>query len=143
MKNTFGRKYMGRQVEFGIGPRIRGRDPQQRRTLRVRWSLLQGLATLAVVAMAVPAVAYAEPQQSGAPAVAGVAPSKRPPTAPKISTAEKGADWYERALTGLTRPYPTSFRFLEDQGAWYTPFTRPGMTGRYDIRGWHQKPAGM
>ncbi|OYX43944.1 MAG: hypothetical protein B7Z02_07110 [Rhodobacterales bacterium 32-67-9] len=25
-------------------------------------------------------------------------------------------------------------KFLEDQGAWYTPFTRPGMTGPYKIR---------
>ena len=28
--------------------------------------------------------------------------------------------------------------FLEDQGNWYTPFNHPGMTGRYDIRGWHR-----
>jgi len=38
----------------------------------------------------------------------------------------------------LQPPYPSNFRFLEDQQAWYTPFTQPGMTGAYDIRGWHQ-----
>ncbi len=46
-------------------------------------------------------------------------------------------DWYREALTGVERPYPYSLKFLEDQGAWYTPFNRPGMTGRYDIRHWH------
>lgn len=42
-----------------------------------------------------------------------------------------------RALTGGEPPYPASLRFLEDQGAWHTPFTHPGMTGPYDIRRWH------
>lgn len=42
-----------------------------------------------------------------------------------------------RALTGVEPPYPASLRFLEDQGAWHTPFIHPGMTGPYDIRRWH------
>jgi hypothetical protein len=46
--------------------------------------------------------------------------------------------WYAQALTGISQPFPYSLRFLEDQGNWYTPFNRPGMPGRYDIRGWHQ-----
>jgi hypothetical protein len=69
--------------------------------------------------------------------VAGTEPSKRPLGAPVIETVQKDAGWYDKALTGISEPYPTSLRFLEDQGNWYTPFTRPGMTGRYDIRGWH------
>ena len=28
-------------------------------------------------------------------------------------------------------------KFLADQGAWYTPFTHPGMPGYYDLRGMH------
>lgn len=69
--------------------------------------------------------------------VQGFTPHQRPEGAPFIDTVEKSAEWYSRALTGLQPPYPSSFRFLEDQGNWYTPFNRPGMTGPYDIRGWH------
>lgn len=69
--------------------------------------------------------------------IAGLTPHLRPTDAPRISNYEKSADWYRQSLTGLTAPYPASLRFLEDQGAWHTPFTRPGMTGRYDIRNWH------
>ncbi len=70
--------------------------------------------------------------------VAGVKPYERPAHAPAITQVKKNKAWYDQALTGLEPPYPESFRFLEDQGNWYTPFNRPGMTGPYDIRGWHQ-----
>ncbi len=70
--------------------------------------------------------------------VAGVEPHQRPANAPTITTVAKNTQWYDRALTGVEPPYPASFRFLEDQGNWYTPFNRPGMTGPYDLRGWHQ-----
>lgn len=69
--------------------------------------------------------------------VAGTAPDARPPEAPRLESFAKDGAWYRRALTGITPPYPASLRFLEDQGAWYTPFNVPGMTGRYDIRTWH------
>lgn len=69
--------------------------------------------------------------------VAGVNPSMRPEQAPVISEFIKDGDWYERALTGITSPYPASLKFLEDQGAWFNPFLRPGMPGPYDLRGWH------
>ena len=72
--------------------------------------------------------------------ISGVSPSERPSGAPVVSEAAKGAAWYRRALTGLTPPYPGSLRFLEEQGGWYTPFTRPGMPGNYDLRGWHRPP---
>ncbi len=70
--------------------------------------------------------------------VGGAAPSRRPSDAPSIKDLAKDADWYARALTGLAKPYPRSFKFLEDQGAWYTPFNKRGMTGPYDIRSWHE-----
>lgn len=70
--------------------------------------------------------------------IAGLAPDARPAGAPRLETDFKGPDWYRRALTGVTRPYPYSLRFLEEQGAWHTPFTVPGMTGPYDIRNWHR-----
>lgn len=70
--------------------------------------------------------------------IAGVAPYQRPAGAPVIHEFNKTPEWYARALTGVSQPYPGSLHFLESQGAWYTPFNHPGMTGRYDIRGWHK-----
>lgn len=70
--------------------------------------------------------------------VSGVNPSVRPVSAPSVMMVSKDARWYQTALKGVMPPYPNSLRFLDEQGAWYTPFTEAGMTGRYDIRGWHQ-----
>ena len=69
--------------------------------------------------------------------VAGTQPSERPANAPVVESPAKDKSWYADALHGVTQPYPYSLRFLEDQGAWFNPFTKPGMTGPYDIRGWH------
>lgn len=71
--------------------------------------------------------------------IAGTHPSQRPAGAPQITAVVHPGQWYSNALLGVTRPYPLSLRFLEDQGNWHTPFNRPGMPGRYDIRGWHQR----
>ncbi|UCD69211.1 MAG: hypothetical protein JSW48_03740 [Betaproteobacteria bacterium] len=73
---------------------------------------------------------------------AGLTPWQRPEGAPVITSVDHGSDWFRYSLTGISRPYPASLRFLDDQGNWHTPFNRPGMTGRYDIRGWHQRHAG-
>lgn len=70
--------------------------------------------------------------------IAGVHPDQRPVGAPVVRSVQKDAAWYRRALTGISQPFPHSLGFLEDQGNWYTPFNRPGMNGRYDIRGWHR-----
>ncbi len=69
--------------------------------------------------------------------IGGVTPDRRPYGAPVITEVEHDAAWMRRALTGIEPPHPSSLKFLDDQGNWYTPFNRPGMTGRYDIRGWH------
>jgi hypothetical protein len=73
------------------------------------------------------------------PFIAGVDPSRRPNPAPVITEFDKPSGWYAHALQGVELPYPGSLRFLEDQGGWYQPFIRPGMTGPYDIRDWHQE----
>jgi len=73
--------------------------------------------------------------------VAGVKPGQRPENAPVISEVSHDSAWFQKALTGIERPYPYSLKFLDDQGAWYTPFNRPGMTGPYDVRGWHTRQA--
>lgn len=67
--------------------------------------------------------------------VAGLRPDQRPLAAPVIKDIKKEAAWYRQFLHGIEEPYPASLRFLEDQGAWYTPFNRPNVGGRYDIRG--------
>ena len=70
--------------------------------------------------------------------IAGIEPDKRPVNAPLIGSVQKGDAWYAQALTGVESPYPASLRFLEDQGNWYTPFSHPGMPGRYDLRQWYR-----
>ncbi|MES9899196.1 MAG: hypothetical protein ABW148_09250 [Sedimenticola sp.] len=69
---------------------------------------------------------------------AGLTPDKRPQEAPVISEVNHNQAWKKSALKGIDKPYPGSLSFLDDQGNWYTPFTRPGMVGPYDIRGLHQ-----
>lgn len=69
--------------------------------------------------------------------IAGLNPSVRPADAPKITTFDKDQQWYVAALRGVSQPYPQSLGFLDDQGAWFTPFIHAGMTGRYDLRGLH------
>ena len=69
--------------------------------------------------------------------IAGTTPSERPVVAPVITEVVKDVAWYKNALRGVEQPYPKSLQFLESQGNWFTPFTHAGMTGRYDIRGWH------
>lgn len=73
--------------------------------------------------------------------VAGTQPYARPVGAPTITEVRHDQAWYVRALTGVSQPIPPSLRWLDDQGNWYTPFTRPGMSPPYDIRGWHSAPA--
>lgn len=93
----------------------------------------KGIAGVAVV----PVVFWATMTMAQSYPVAGLAPAERSAGAPVVTELTKDADWYARALTGVESPYPASLRFLEDQGAWHTPFLRPGMTGPYDIRRWH------
>jgi hypothetical protein len=100
----------------------------------MRWAgVLAGLN----VALAAASGAWAQT----APYIAGVQPDQRPSGAPKIATYDKPADWLAKATRGVQTPHPPSLKFLSDQGAWYTPFTRPGMTGRYDIRQFHRPAA--
>lgn len=84
-------------------------------------------------------IATGQTGQEG-PFIAGLHPDQRPEGAPIITEVFKDQAWYAKALTGVSWPYPNSLRFLDNQGNWYTPFTRPGMIGRYDLRGWHQQP---
>ncbi len=79
------------------------------------------------------------PTRLAAYPIAGLQPDRRPEGAPVQGPLQKDAAWYRHALTGISRPYPYSLRFLEDQGRWYTPFTHPGAPPPYDLRGWHRQ----
>ena len=68
--------------------------------------------------------------------VSGLRPYERPVGAPVIHEFAPGEGWAGRAVRGLGEPL-TGVGFLKDQGAWYTPFDRPNLPGRYDIRGLH------
>lgn len=70
--------------------------------------------------------------------VAGLRPAERPAGAPVIVAFKPDEAWRTRALHGIRLP-PSGLGFLKDQGAWYTPFDRPGLTGPYDLRGWHDQ----
>jgi len=73
--------------------------------------------------------------------VAGLTPEARPKGAPTITAFERTPEWRSKALRGVSEPYPSSLGFLDNQGAWYTPFNRPGMPGPYDLRGLHASGA--
>jgi hypothetical protein len=68
--------------------------------------------------------------------IAGLVPDQRPAGAPVITVFEQTPAWQAQALRGITPP-PTGLEFLKYQGAWYTPFIYPNLTGPYDIRGLH------
>ena len=76
------------------------------------------------------------PAAQGAVFIAGLQPDRRPVGAPVIENSQPMANGDSRALTGLVEPRG-NLAFLADQGHWYTPFTRPNLKGRYDLRGLH------
>ncbi len=104
-----------------------------------------GLRAVAVlILLGVPFLAQAETAEvvgqraaAGQIFVAGVKPYQRPASAPVVTDYGKDSAWYAGALSGVEAPYPYSLKFLEDQEGWFDPFVAPGMTGPYDIRGWH------
>ncbi|MER2607111.1 MAG: hypothetical protein ABTQ29_14850 [Siculibacillus sp.] len=103
-------------------------------SVRPNPSVLASLAVFAAL-LGVPAPAA----MAGEAFVAGLAPDRRPVGAPSITAPLRPQSWYVRAVTGITPPYPRSLFFLDNQGEWYTPFNRPGMVERYDLRGWHKR----
>ncbi len=99
--------------------------------------MCRGIAVGAAMLLGAGAVVAAQYSPEN-PFIAGVKPDRRPEGAPVLRKYPKDAAWYAHALTGIVRPYPYSLKFLEDQGAWYTPFIHPGMLPPYDPRGWHR-----
>ncbi|MDP3540537.1 MAG: hypothetical protein Q8S26_17710 [Azonexus sp.] len=94
-------------------------------------------ATLTVLLVQCGAIAAHAASSSSYP-VAGLAPFQRPANAPALMDSPD-LD-VRKALHGVSSPIPDSLKFLKDQGGWFNPFTHPGMTGPYDLRGWHAVP---
>lgn len=76
-------------------------------------------------------------QAQGYP-IAGLTPDRRPEGAPKITQPARSDADKARYVFGVTAPVPNTLG-AKDQGAWYTPFDRPGMLHPYDPRGWHPR----
>lgn len=76
-------------------------------------------------------------QAAGSYPIAGTQPDRRPQDAPVITEGTPRST--VRFFYGVAQPRPPSLSWSNDQGAWYTPFNQPGMTGPYDIRGWHAR----
>lgn len=89
-----------------------------------------------------PAAEYSESVSSLLPTtstefVAGLVPNQRPADAPVIQEFAPSSDWRTKSLVGISKPIPASLDFIDNQGAWYTPFNQPGMPGYYDLRNLH------
>lgn len=70
--------------------------------------------------------------------IAGLTPNQRPAGAPTIVVFKPGPDWEKNMFFGISQPLPGGLGWVSDQGAWYTPFNRPGMAPPYDPRGWRK-----
>ena len=89
------------------------------------------IAFTMALALALAGAAFA---QTPPPFVAGLDPAVRPAGAPVVASFEQTPAWKAQALKGIDPPH-VGLRFLDDQGAWYTPFNHPNQKGPYDIRG--------
>lgn len=95
-----------------------------------------GVAALFLVcAFGSQALRAAEPEST---TIAGVRPYERPAGAPALRASDRDRS-EQRQFRGVATPYPASLRFVANHGGWFTPFTEPGMTGRYDLRGYHNQ----
>ena len=103
-------------------------------SVRLRPVFCAAACALGLSSLALPAIA-------AEPFVAGTAPDQRPPSAPHLATFNQTPETLAKATAGISQPLPPTLKFLNDQGAWYTPFNRPGMPGLYDIRGLHAATA--
>lgn len=93
------------------------------------------IAQCCVLACALPGVVVG----AEAAPIAGLTPYERPAGAPVIKNISMTPEMRARATRGIAQPLPPGLGFLNDQGAWYTPFSRRGMPGYYDIRGMYSK----
>lgn len=111
-----------------------GETPVERRTSTAR--VPAGVWALLFLLGASPATGGSHfggsmPEQDPAESSASIAAAGR-----------RDAAWRKAALHGIAPTPPASvLRIVQQQGEWYSPFFHPGMTGPYDLRGWHAPTA--
>lgn len=91
------------------------------------WTKALGLALL----LQVPA------QGAAQTFVAGLQPERRPASAPSLGAIPVDEATKVQRLQGIAKPWPGNLETIAVQGNWYFPLFRPGMPGRYDLRGLH------
>lgn len=69
--------------------------------------------------------------------VAGLQPDRRPASAPSLVAVPVDEGLKVQRLQGIDKPWPGNLEVIAAQGNWYSPLFRPGMPGRYDLRGLH------
>lgn len=74
----------------------------------------------------------------GADFVAGSAPAQRPADAPTIKQHQITPEALGKRLLGVADPLPPNVVDAALAGSWFMPLAHPGMTGPYDLRGWHR-----
>ena len=74
----------------------------------------------------------------GADFVAGSAPAQRPANAPTIKQHQITPETLGKRLHGVADPSPPNVVDAALSGSWFMPLAHPGMTGPYDLRGWHR-----
>ena len=75
----------------------------------------------------------------GADFVAGSTPGQRPANAPTIKQHQITPEALGKRLHGVSDPLPPNVVNAALAGAWFMPLAHPGMTGPYDLRGWHRE----
>lgn len=75
--------------------------------------------------------------QGAAAPVAGLKPDRRPEGAPVVQPVPVNAATKSARLAGISEPWPGNVERIAEQGPWYSPMFRPGLTGPYDLRGLH------
>jgi hypothetical protein len=73
--------------------------------------------------------------------IAGLQPDRRPDTAPRLTEVVRTPAQLARALYGIEKPVPGNVESIAATGNWWVPLRHPGMTGAYDLRGWHTSSA--
>lgn len=71
--------------------------------------------------------------------VAGLQPDRRPVSAPSVAATPVDEALKLQRLQGIDKPWPGNLETIAAQGNWYSPLFRPGMPGRYDLRGLHAR----
>lgn len=99
--------------------------------------LLCGALPAMALAQAPAASAPAAPAAATAPFIAGLKPYERPANAPHVADVPMPEAQVKADLRGVSEPFPGNVATIVATGHWFVPMRRPGMTGPYDIRGWH------